>query len=223
MGNPWVEFVRQYAKDNNISYGCAISEAGVAYRSMKKGGNPKQEKEERGMMIGEDFDARNIAKKKKISLPPLQSEREISLYSFKKDDLSKISKAQNVNGISKMKKDDMIKKNLEMEGLEEGVKWGDKEWLLRDLKKAKRCNDPTDATSRLQSLQYQLNKQKEKLEKIRSLKTSNFEEAMDRQRRIRLAQNNIERITENVNKCNSLLSRDLEKEYKGAGYFKRIK
>jgi len=35
MGNPWVEFVRQYAKDNNISYGCAISEAGVAYREMK--------------------------------------------------------------------------------------------------------------------------------------------------------------------------------------------
>ena len=37
---------RQYAKDKNISYGCAISEAGVAYRSLKKGGNPKQEKEE---------------------------------------------------------------------------------------------------------------------------------------------------------------------------------
>jgi len=57
MPNPWVDFVRQYAKDNNISYGCAISEAGVAYRSMNKGGNPKQEKEERGMMMGEDFDA----------------------------------------------------------------------------------------------------------------------------------------------------------------------
>ena len=57
MPNAWVEFVKQYAKDNNISYGCAISEAGVAYRSIKKGGNPKQEKEERGMMMGEDFDA----------------------------------------------------------------------------------------------------------------------------------------------------------------------
>jgi hypothetical protein len=217
MPNPWVDFVRAYAKDNNISYGCAISEAGVAYRSMKKGGNPKQEKEERGMMIGEDFDARNIAKKKKISLPPLQSEREISLYSFKKDDLSKILKAQKVNGISKMKKDDMIKNILEMEGLEEGVKWGDKEWLLRDLKEAKRCNDPKDSINGLQSLQYKLNKQKEKQEKIRSLKTSNIEEARDRQRRIRLAQNNIERITEDIKKCNSLLSRDLEKEYRGTG------
>ena len=36
MPNAWVEFVKQYAKDNNISYGCAISEAGVAYRSIKK-------------------------------------------------------------------------------------------------------------------------------------------------------------------------------------------
>jgi len=37
MGNPWVEFVRQYSKDNNKSYGCAISEAGPAYRAMKQG------------------------------------------------------------------------------------------------------------------------------------------------------------------------------------------
>ena len=37
MGNAWVEFVRQYSKDNNISYGCAISEAGPAYRAMKQG------------------------------------------------------------------------------------------------------------------------------------------------------------------------------------------
>ena len=35
MRNAWVEFVRQYAKDNNLSYGCAISEASPAYRKMK--------------------------------------------------------------------------------------------------------------------------------------------------------------------------------------------
>ena len=45
MGNPWVEFVRQYSKDNNISYGCAISEAGPAYRAMKaKNAKPKEKK-----------------------------------------------------------------------------------------------------------------------------------------------------------------------------------
>ena len=37
MPNAWVEFVRQYAKDNNLSYGCAISEASPAYRKMKQG------------------------------------------------------------------------------------------------------------------------------------------------------------------------------------------
>jgi hypothetical protein len=37
MDNPWVEFLKQYSKDNSISYGCAISEAGPAYRAMKQG------------------------------------------------------------------------------------------------------------------------------------------------------------------------------------------
>jgi len=36
MPNAWVEFVRQYARENNLSYGCAISEASPAYRKMKQ-------------------------------------------------------------------------------------------------------------------------------------------------------------------------------------------
>ena len=36
MPNAWVEFVRQYAKEKNLSYGCAISEASPAYRKMKQ-------------------------------------------------------------------------------------------------------------------------------------------------------------------------------------------
>ena len=38
MVNQWVEFVKQYAKANNISYGHAIKEAGPAYRRMKMRG-----------------------------------------------------------------------------------------------------------------------------------------------------------------------------------------
>jgi len=57
MVNQWVQFVRQYAKENNISYGCAISEAGPAYRNMKQGGNSKREKQEMNDMGMEDFDA----------------------------------------------------------------------------------------------------------------------------------------------------------------------
>ena len=31
MTNPWIEHVKKYAKDNNISYGCAITEAKKTY------------------------------------------------------------------------------------------------------------------------------------------------------------------------------------------------
>jgi len=55
--NPWVDFIRQYAKENDISYGCAISEAGPAYRNMKQGGNSKRERVKMENMVSEDFDA----------------------------------------------------------------------------------------------------------------------------------------------------------------------
>ena len=35
---------------------------------MKKGGNPKKEKEERGLMMGEDFDAQKAPTKKRITI-----------------------------------------------------------------------------------------------------------------------------------------------------------
>ena len=57
MVNQWVQFVRQFAKDNNISYGCAISEAGPAYRNMKRGGDTRRERVEMENMMGEDVDA----------------------------------------------------------------------------------------------------------------------------------------------------------------------
>ena len=40
--NPWVEHVRKYAKENNVSYGCAISEAKKTYKPKTK----SKEKEE---------------------------------------------------------------------------------------------------------------------------------------------------------------------------------
>jgi len=57
MVNQWVQFVKEYARENNISYGCAISEAGQAYRNMKQGGNSKRERVEMDTMAMEDFDA----------------------------------------------------------------------------------------------------------------------------------------------------------------------
>ena len=57
MVNQWVVFVRQYTRENNISYGCAISEASQAYRNMKQGGNSKRERVEMESMAMDVFDA----------------------------------------------------------------------------------------------------------------------------------------------------------------------
>ncbi len=35
MSNPWVEHVKKYAKDNNITYMCAITEASKTYKKTK--------------------------------------------------------------------------------------------------------------------------------------------------------------------------------------------
>jgi hypothetical protein len=37
MPNAWIEFVKQYAKKHDLTYGCAISKAGVEYRALKSG------------------------------------------------------------------------------------------------------------------------------------------------------------------------------------------
>jgi hypothetical protein len=36
MPNKWIEFVKKYAKENNISYACAISEASKVYQKQPK-------------------------------------------------------------------------------------------------------------------------------------------------------------------------------------------
>ena len=43
MANRWILFLRQYAKDNNISYSCAITEAAPSYRKMKEEMKNKEE------------------------------------------------------------------------------------------------------------------------------------------------------------------------------------
>jgi len=56
--NQWVDFLKQYAKDNNMTYSCAISDksASVAYKNMKRGGDTRREREEMESMSMEDFD-----------------------------------------------------------------------------------------------------------------------------------------------------------------------
>lgn len=46
MVNPWVEHVRKYAKDNDISYMCAITKAKETYQKVDKKELDKQKTEE---------------------------------------------------------------------------------------------------------------------------------------------------------------------------------
>ena len=51
MSNPWVEHVRKYAKDNNITYMCAITEASKTYKKPQPKPPPKVKKEEEDVDI----------------------------------------------------------------------------------------------------------------------------------------------------------------------------
>jgi len=59
MVNQWVNFLKRYARENNMTYSCAISDksASIAYKNMKKGGDTRRERVEMDTMAMEDFDA----------------------------------------------------------------------------------------------------------------------------------------------------------------------
>ena len=77
MPNEWVNFLKKYAQENNISYGCAISEAGPAYRKKKEEKNQKKQitirvkkKDKPSAKQKDAFDfLKNIAYKTKYSKP----------------------------------------------------------------------------------------------------------------------------------------------------------
>ena len=60
MSNRWVEHVRKFAKDNNITYMCAISEASKTYNKTK------------------DDELQSIPKKTTKALPKEQDDKNIS-------------------------------------------------------------------------------------------------------------------------------------------------
>ena len=94
MVNQWVQFVKEFARENNISYGCAISEAGPAYRNMKQGGDTRREKEEMESMAMDDFDAPMKRVGKTSKNPWIQFVKEYSQkYNLKpKDAMKEIKK-----------------------------------------------------------------------------------------------------------------------------------
>jgi hypothetical protein len=81
MPNQWVDHVKKFAADNNLSYGCALSkpECKETYRA-KYGVSKKLTKKQNIEMMGaEDFDAPNmklVVKEKKKRRPTLVIEEE---------------------------------------------------------------------------------------------------------------------------------------------------
>ena len=71
MVNQWVDFLKRYARENNMTYSCAISDksASVAYKNMKRGGDTRRDRVEMESMAMEDFDA-PIKKVNKTSKNP---------------------------------------------------------------------------------------------------------------------------------------------------------
>jgi len=115
----------------------------------------------------EDIDDDKNKKLQNKYLYLLYKVKEKIIISFKIAELKDILSGYKVKGVSKMKKDDMIRAILEHEGIKEGVKWGDKGWLLQDLKDATVCNDPTNISG-VKSLRFSLSKQEEKLSNLKS-------------------------------------------------------
>ena len=74
MVNPWVEHVRKYAKDNNISYMCAITDAKASYVKIDPK-TRKAEKEKESFRI----DASNKYKKFKKLVADNKDESDLKL------------------------------------------------------------------------------------------------------------------------------------------------
>jgi hypothetical protein len=141
------------------------------------------------------------------TLPPLISKREELLLTYKIAELKDVLAGYKIKGVSKMKKDDMIKAILDHEKIPEGVKWGDKPYVYKALKDAYACLE--DDGFGLKQARYALGKAKEKLEAGKGGK-------MERQA-YGLLQDNIKRYEARIAECEALLERDYQKEYSGSG------
>ena len=119
MSNQWVEHVRKYAKANNITYMCAITEASKTYKKDDKlKSTPKTTPVEH----------------KQYNLRPLISKREKELNEMKKRELIALLPAK----LKSLNKEQLVNEVLKQENIQVGVK--DLEnWEYQDLQKAHIC------------------------------------------------------------------------------------
>lgn len=73
MVNPWIEHVKAYAKEHDISYGCAITEAKASYTKKEKGG--KSLNQEKIILLGYRDQIKALMRKREVPQLRLDDDR----------------------------------------------------------------------------------------------------------------------------------------------------
>jgi hypothetical protein len=222
-GSIWTDFVKDFSSKHGLKYACSLSKykeplkkAYKLFKNKKNWFEPMKidaisgaEPEPNITFTITEPEPEPEPKKPDVSkpLPHLISKREELLLKYKIAELKDILAGYKIKGVSKMKKDDMIKAILEHEKIPEGVKWADKPYVYQSLKDAYSCLD--DDGFGLKHARYALEQSRKRQEAGKGGK-------MERQA-YGLLQNNIKRYEARIAECEALLKRDYQKEYSGSG------
>lgn len=114
MTNPWIEHVKAYARDHNISYACAITEAiasydkniGIEAKNVKERNRSLRKEEQIGRRINRILDKRDtfigkVKKAREEGLPPKEIkklEKMVTIHeNMAKADLKKLEAVEKIN------------------------------------------------------------------------------------------------------------------------------
>lgn len=84
MTNRWIEFVKDFAKKNNTTYGCALSDPKLKEQYRAKYGNRKKlpAKKEREAMAMEDINIKELSKSKTKTESELMAAEDVNIGKY---------------------------------------------------------------------------------------------------------------------------------------------
>ena len=191
MSNRWVEHVRKFAKDNNMTYMCAIIEASKTYKKSKDDELKSTPKNKYVVELGNKLNQKRTPQPKpqpkppRYNLLPLISKREKELNEMKKEELKALLPAKFKN----LKKEQLVNEVLKKDNIQVGVK-GLEDWEYKTLQKAYYCLESMDR------YKQEIPILKNKLKKIQEEK----EGSIRRQNVIRVC-NSIEFLEDRIKEC----------------------
>ena len=193
MSNRWVEHVRKFAKDNNMTYMCAITEASKTYKKSKDDELKSTPKNKYVVELGNKLNQKRTPQPKpqpkppRYNLLPLISKREKELNEMKKEELKALLPAKFKN----LKKEQLVNEVLKKDNIQVGVK-GLEDWEYKTLQKAYYCLESMDRyKQKIPILKNELKKIQEEKEGSISIRRQNFN-------RVR---NSIEFLEDRIKEC----------------------